>query len=169
MTFEQLEDGAYRGTSPRVVATLDELARGDAIVMRQLLSSLTAAQRAGRSRLPVPLPVVDGMRSVLRTAEFTPAERRVLLIAALSVSDGASTLLAATAVDIKVVVIGRLSEQLRFGQGRFEFADPRARAITIADATSADRREAHQSLSRAHRKHSTLSQAAWHEYVRDPR
>src|SRR5690606_32758227 len=147
-------------SSPRVVARILERAHGELSLTRELLATLTPAQREGRVRLPSPLPI--GSHSAPATPlDLTSADRRVLTHAALSVTDDADVLLNAAAVDIGAIVTGAAAHYLRFERGRFAFVDPGARDAIAADTTSGERRQAHQNLSRVQRNQARFRNA-WH-------
>jgi DNA-binding CsgD family transcriptional regulator len=159
-----LESAAGTPVAPHIAARLDSFARSDERALRELAVRLRAEQLDGHSSLPDPLPAVPAIRSSVATEipALSPAARRLLLVAAVSVLDRLDVLLAAAAIDIDVVLTEGLKLHLLTDAGRYRFADPRLRSVVIEDATPADRSAAHASLARALRSHARPSVAVWH-------
>lgn len=146
--------------SPRVIAAVSNWADGDLDLMQTLFAQLTPPQRRGRARLPR-LWLADAS-AYGDPLELTAAERRVLLLAALSSSDSTHLLLSAAAVETDVIVNGVVGEYLRFDRGAYAFRAGRTRDLILADTTPALQRDAHRALSRAHHNFAMPYHSAWH-------
>lgn len=135
--------------SPRVAIRLAEFTRGDAACLREVAEALTPAQLAGRSMLPEILPFVPAMSGSVVPCDSGPAARRLLLRAALDVTGRPEIVLAASAVDASVLLLGPLKQELRIVDGLLRFADERVRSRVVLDSSPFERREAYAELARA--------------------
>jgi DNA-binding CsgD family transcriptional regulator len=134
--------------APSVVGRLNRYAAGDPHVFRAAANLLTGRQLRGETSLPDPLPAItDRARAVVTS--LTAAERRVLLCASVTTDDRVRTLLAATGVDIRVLLSPRLAELVRIHGGRFTRISEPIRAALMATASRAEVREVHRSIARA--------------------
>lgn len=157
--LRHLRAAARVPVAPHVAATLGRHARGDADALRELARALTPRQLAGGAALPDPLPAVS-TTTVPDGLSF--AERRLLLLAAMSVSQSPADVVEAAAVDVGLLLFGPLSELLVVGDGRLRFADERIRARVVHDAGPAAQRDAHAALARVSRRRGSASAALWH-------
>lgn len=153
--------------APHVAAVIRRYARGNASIVAQLTSSLNADQLAGRAFLPDPLPATSRMKSAVALKGLSAAERRLLLIATLSVTDHAAILLAAAAVGIESILDGPIAMMLDFAGGRFRVRDDRLRSVVASSATVGERAEAHWALARSLRVDGQPSVAVWHGALGD--
>lgn len=170
MTVLHAEEGATRGAvvAPHVAAALISFA-GDPAALAEVQRSLTSDQLAGLERLPDPLPAGPRVRAIADVAPLDAAERRLLLVAAVSVLDSAEVLISAASVEIETVIRRGGAAHLSIEQGRFRFHDPRVRALVRLDATPEEHADAHRSLAHAWRSVGQPLFAAWHASVADPR
>ena len=138
--------------SPKVAIRLAEFTRRDATCMRDVAEALTPAQLAGRSMLPEILPFVPAMSDSVVPRDSTPAASRLLLRAAFDVTGRPEIVLAASAVDASVLLLGPLKQELRIVDGLLCFADERVRSRVVHDSSPFERREAYVELARAARR-----------------
>lgn len=150
--------------APHVAARLTAALAGDADAVLATARLLDPAQLAGAAALPDPLPLSWAVRRAFDDplTALDPTARRVLLHAAVNVSDRADAVLAAAGVPISEAIAGPLTEYLVFAAGRFTFADPRVRIWVHETAGLAERTEAHAASARAHAACGDERLALWH-------
>ena len=149
--------------SPRVATALGDFACDATEGLRELAAAIPPAALGGRSALPEALPIVPSMRGEVTLEPYNAAERRVLLRASLNATRNAEVLLAASAVDISVLLLGPLSSVLRIEQGRAEFLDDRMRSLIIEETSAFEIRRAHAELGRAAERAGYPGAALLHE------
>lgn len=162
-TLTLLTHAAGTLPSPRVANVLAEFAHGDAAALRELTAHLRPRQLQGEESLPSTLPFVPAMTEEVTLAGYTPAERRVLLRAALDLTGDASVILDAAAVDAGVLLLGPVQTCLSIENGRTVFQDGRLRSLLVSDATVPERLEAHADLARATRRMGLEAAALLHQ------
>jgi DNA-binding CsgD family transcriptional regulator len=154
-----------RGVSavaPHVAGRIGAIAGVTEAQVELLGERLTAGQLSGMRVLPDPWPLAEDEARTARSATPHAAER-VLLGAALSVSDRIDVLLSATGINAGVLTSVAIRAALRFSQGRYEFVSERARSSAIATADPRETDEMHHALALAHRRLG-LASAAWHAF-----
>lgn len=154
--------------APHVAALVKRFAGGDPVILRELIAALSADQLAGRAFLPDPLPAPPVLSAAIGSGDLDAADRRLILIATLCVTDSAAILLAAASVSIESTLKGKTADALEFGGGRFRVLDDRVRAVAIRTASRAERAEAHGALARAFRAAEQPAHALWHTVLGDP-
>lgn len=171
LRLRQLRSVAGVPVAPNVAAELVEFTRGDGRALRGLVIRLGPAQLGGQAQLPDPLPLVSVARSAVRNrlAPLTAADRRPLLIAAVSVVDRISVLLDASGTGAAPILTGAAADALVMGHGRYRFADPRIRAAIVHDADERTLARAHAALAQALRSGGFALEAEWHGALSDPR
>lgn len=164
LRLQQLRSVAGVPVAPHVAAELVEFTRGDPRALSEVASRLSPAQLGGHSLLPDPLPLVPAARRGVRRqlAGLTPTDHNRLLIAALSVVDRMSVLLAAVGTGAGPMLIGPAADALLISDGRFRFADPRVRAAVVEEADDDAKTRAHGALATALRSAGLAHAAAWH-------
>lgn len=152
------------GVSPAVAGALTHQLGGNTACIIQTAAELTPAQLAGTSILPNPLPSVPALAELHgpALAGLSPADRRVLLIAAVTVTDRTEVLLAAAGTTMEDIVATPLATLLRFAGGRFAFVNLGLRALVHAEATVAERTDAHGALAQAMLDAGMRDGATWH-------
>ncbi|GMA24591.1 hypothetical protein GCM10025864_23500 [Luteimicrobium album] len=137
--------------APHVAARLARELVGNPAALVQTARLLSAAQLAGWSALPDPLPVVPAVRDAVGKAVdlLDEAERQVLLVAAVAATPRTDVLLAATTRSTDDLLRGGSAAHLDLVASRYRFADPRVRALVHGDATVAERTAAHEALAAA--------------------
>jgi len=156
--------------APQVLASLDEHAAGDRQAVAELVALFSSAQLAGYSMLPDPLPTVPRVRAMLTVFDaLSGIERRVLLMAALSVSDRVSAVLVAAAVDADVFLRDPITRIVAIEDGGFRFVVPGARSILLNEASNHEVRQAQAALARSLRRSGPTLLAAWHAFLADGR
>ncbi|MDR6867979.1 DNA-binding CsgD family transcriptional regulator [Microbacterium resistens] len=166
-TLVQMREAASSPVAPHVAAQVGAFADGDPGIVREVTTALTPAQLRGGSALPDPLP----FPSSVRTEELDGlrvAERRVLLFAALTRTAAISDLLDAAAVDIDLLLFGRIRQLLTIDRQRVRFADDRIRAQILLESSEPERRAVHEALARSIRRRGENPAAAWHTVGADP-
>lgn len=150
--------------SPHAAARLCAALAGDPRAVLDTARLLTPAQLGGGSALPDPLPLSRAVHEAIgtRLAALDPATRRVLLHAAVSVSDRTDAVLIAADVPIGAAISGCVSDHLVIAAGRFAFADPRVRIWVHETASLAERTDAHSASARAHAGLGDERLALWH-------
>lgn len=147
---------------PRVVARLRAQLQDDDRALVEVAGRLTHAEATGRRPLPHPLPLTPALAERFAGATWTPEERRVLLLAALSADDRLSMLLRAGRCRADRVIGSRLSRDLSISAGRFVFADERLRAWVLGSADLAERLAAHDRWAAAYAAVGEHGRAQWH-------
>lgn len=159
-----LADAGYSEVAPHVASHLTMDLEGNPACIIHAASLLTSEHLAGTSLLPDPLPVAPASRAVLeeRVEALSVRDRAVLLVAAVAVVDRIDVLTAASAVTIMGLARGQLAVHLSLSAGRFEFNDPRMRALVHEDASLTERTTAHVALATAHAQAGEPDLANWH-------
>jgi DNA-binding CsgD family transcriptional regulator len=154
----------HPATAPRVAAALARQLSGSAACILQTAGELTAAQLAGTSLLPNPLPLVTALEAVhgATLGRLDVDDARTLLVAAVSVVDRTDLLLAAAGRTLAEVLDGPVSTLLHLAGGRFSVVDPSLRALVHGRASVAERTAAHLALADAHRAAGLEDTATWH-------
>lgn len=147
--------------TPLVAAQIWAFADGDAAVAASVARALTAAELRGGAALPDPLPLRGDARPA-ELAALKGAERRLLLITALSVTGLVSESLDAAAVEPDVLFFGAPRDILRVKSGRAEFKSALTRTRIIEAAGPLERRSAHEALARAAQSRDDRVAATWH-------
>lgn len=152
------------GVCPVVAGALAHQLSGNTACIVQTAAELTPAQLAGASILPNPLPTVPALAELHSPALacLTPADRRALLIASVTVADRTDVLLAAAGTTMDEIVATPLADLLRFVGGRFTFAHLGVRILVHGEATVAERTEAHAALAQALVGAGMDDGATWH-------
>lgn len=150
--------------APHVASRLAQDLVGNPACIIQTAALLTSEQLTGTSLLPDPLPVAAATRAALDEGveALSVRDRAVLLVAAVAVVDRLDVITAASAVGIMGLAREQLAAHLRLSAGRFEFVDPRLRALIHEDASLAERSTAHVALATAHADAGDDDLAAWH-------
>lgn len=151
-----------RAVAPHVAARLVRGTAGDAAALAQLAAVLRPEHLAGTALLPDPLPAVPAVRASRGPTQGGAADRRVLLCAAVAVTDRADILLRATGDATEALVAGPVVEDVELADGRFRITDPRMRCVVHDDADLAQRTAAHTALARAARDCGEPGIALWH-------
>lgn len=151
-------------TAPRVAAALARQLSGSTACILQTAGELTAAQLAGTSLLPNPLPPVPALEAVHGATldRLGDDDARTLLVAAVSVVDRTDLLLAAAGRTLDEVLDGPVATLLHLAGGRFSVVDPSLRALVHGRASVAERTAAHLALADAHRAAGLEDTATWH-------
>lgn len=147
--------------APLVAARIWAFADGDATVASNIARSLTAVQLRGGAALPDPLPIGGDVHDG-ELAALSAAERRLLLIAASSLTGSIADILDAAAVESDVLFFGQPRDALAVANGRTAFISPRMRALIIAGASMIERRSAHEALARVAQTRDDRTAAIWH-------
>ncbi|MGJ0203171.1 helix-turn-helix transcriptional regulator [Leucobacter sp. gxy201] len=147
--------------APLTAARIWAFADGDAIVAASVARALTAAQLRAGAALPDPLPLGGDARPA-ELAALNGAERRLLLIAALSATGLISEILDAAAVESDVLFFGAPRDILTVESGRAEFNSSRTRTLVIEAAGPLERRSAHEALARAAQSRDDRATTTWH-------
>ena len=147
--------------APLTAARIWAFADGDAAVAASVARALTAAQLRGGAALPDPLPLGGDARPA-ELAALNGAERRLLLIAALSATGLISEIFDAAAVEPDVLFFGTPRDILRVESGRAEFTSPSTRTLVLEAAAPLERRSAHEALARAAQNRDDRAAATWH-------
>lgn len=143
--------------APQIAGRLSALPGITTEHLRAVGDRLSVAQRAGLAVLPEVWPLATGA-----APEAEPGVRRLLLAAALSVTDRADVLLAATATDTRVVISEAVQRTVRFSAGRFRFLSEAGRSALLSGADAAERETIHRALWLAHRQHGLADVGLWH-------
>ncbi|MEP7765607.1 LuxR C-terminal-related transcriptional regulator [Sanguibacter sp. 25GB23B1] len=151
-------------TAPRVAAALARQLSGTTACILQTAAELSAAQLAGTSLLPNPLPPVPALEAVHGATldQLDADDHRTLLVAAVSVVDRADLLLAAAGRTLDEVLGGPVATLLHLAGGRFTVVDPSLRALVHGRASVAERTAVHLALAAAHRAAGLGDTATWH-------
>ena len=150
--------------APHVAARIAQFARQDRIVIQAVANALTDAQLRGAVMLPDPLPAPPAVNLSIapQLDSLEPAARRMLTIAAHSVVDRVDVLLAAAAVEFRVVVSDAVSGAIEFRDGTYRFRDERVRSVLVATCSPFERTAIHRSLAKAARPLADPMVSAWH-------
>ncbi|WP_460779939.1 helix-turn-helix transcriptional regulator [Microbacterium shaanxiense] len=148
--------------APHVAALIRDFARGDRVAALEVARALTADQRTGEARLPDALPAVPAVQTATAIDRWNTATRRLLLIAALAVTDRVDVHLLAASVDTDVFLSGDAADALEVRSGRILFRDERVRSVILHDASPKETVDAHAALARAARSLEERGPAIWH-------
>lgn len=150
--------------APHVAMRLSAALAGDGAAIAQVAASLTASQRAGRTALPDPLPVVPAVVEAMATTldALAARSRHLLLCTAVSLDRRADVVLAATGLTVSDVLSGDAAPHLTAAAGRLAFTDPRVRVHIHGTATLGERTAAHAALADAYRATGDERLAVWH-------
>ncbi|MEO3939451.1 helix-turn-helix transcriptional regulator [Paenarthrobacter nicotinovorans] len=157
-----IRNGLEVPVAPHVATSLRESLGHDYRATGEVASLLTSSQLRGHAILSDPLPRFPNPPLIAEIESLKPAERRVLLIAALSVTDQVSILLGAAAVDIDTVLNGPLLHLLQIENGRFGLGIPGFRSAVKQSAEPGETHQAHGALAAALRRRGYPGLAAWH-------
>ncbi|MDR6867978.1 DNA-binding CsgD family transcriptional regulator [Microbacterium resistens] len=161
VTIREMQAITDSPIDPRVAQRVMLFADGDTEILRAASLALTPAQLRGGAALPDPLAGA-GTRHGETCDALSTAERRLLLLTGLSITQRTSDLLDAAAVDIDVLLFGGLRELLRVEDGQVRIRDERVRSRILLDTDETERREAHAALARASQRRGARGSAAWH-------
>lgn len=153
--------GAFT-VAPHVSALITDFTRGDTVAALDVAQALTADQRTGESRLPDAFPAVPTVYAATSVDRWDTATRRLLLIAALAVTDRVDVHLLAASVDTDVFLGGDVGDALEVRSGRLVFRDERVRSVVLHDASPKETLDAHAALARAARNLEEHGPAIWH-------
>lgn len=145
--------------SPSVALRLKEFARDDE-PLAEVAATLSHSQLTGRSMLPEFLPFVPSMSEVVASIKHGAAAARLRLRAALDVTQRPEIVLAASAVDSSVLLLGPLQRELKINEGVLEFEDERLRSWAVQESSPTERRTAYAELARAANR-AGYREAAW--------
>jgi DNA-binding CsgD family transcriptional regulator len=150
-----LVERQHPGIAPHVRDRLVAEAGGNPQALLEYAAALTDGHRSGADPLPVPLPIGERARALTGAvlAEFPPATREVLLLAALEeTGDLTAVRAAAGGAD----VLAALAPVVRRGHvtvderaRRVTFAHPLLRAAIVVHAVDLQLRRAHRALAAA--------------------
>lgn len=160
-TLRAMTAEAGGAVAPHVAARVRAHAQQSVETVREITARLSPAQLSGDAALPLPLPAVPSAR----TAELDGlrmVERRALLFASLSQSRLVVDLLDAAAIELDVLLFGRLHGFLAVEHGLVVFRDPRVRAQIDSEAARAQHVEAHEALARVARRRGDRLATMWH-------
>ncbi|MBU2664596.1 AAA family ATPase [Actinoplanes bogorensis] len=146
---------------PAVVSGLVRLAGGNPLALRELPSSLTPDQVAGRQPLDdrVPLPARLDRLFGDRLRALPGPVRALLLIAAAEETGNVTLVLAAAAAGADALDVAERSGLVRVAADGIVFRHPLIRAAAYQIAEPADRRAAHRALAAADPDNDRV---AWH-------
>jgi len=150
---------------PHVAAHLGRFAQGDSAGIGEIARSLSDAQLRGESRIPDSLLVTPAIREAVANVitALSPAQRRLLLFAAIAVSDRADVLVEASGVDVGTLLDWHKPD-VAIKAGRFSLRDKRVAAVVVAETNPIDLLNAHRALSKAFSAHGGPEYAAWHQF-----
>ncbi|WP_278235450.1 helix-turn-helix transcriptional regulator [Isoptericola sp. AK164] len=155
-------DRARAVVAPSVVARLERVAPGDPRAVDQLAAVLRPVHLDGGALLPDPLPAVPAVQARVPTAVLAPEERRVLVCAALAVTERAEVVLHAAAADAAVLARPVVRELLAVRDGRATLRDVGVRAALHAGTALSERSGLHAALARSARRVGDAASALWH-------
>lgn len=150
--------------APHVAELLVSSLAGDPDALVETARLLSAEQLAGLALVPDPLPAVPAARRALAPTlgALDDVDRRVLLVAAVSVVERTDVLLRASGVDLDALLAGRAVACLDLVAGRVRIRDPRVRSVVHDDASVAERTAAHRRLAAVHAADGDDDAATWH-------
>ncbi|MBP2412421.1 DNA-binding CsgD family transcriptional regulator [Arthrobacter stackebrandtii] len=149
--------------APNVAAALCRDLAGDLDAALEVAGVLSPGQLAGHSALPDPLPLLPGLAARLGSPSLSPADRELLLAAAVCVEDRTEVLLTLAHGSMAELIGGPLGPHLQFVAGHFSFADPRMRLWIHETATQAERTNAHVLMQHAYAGLGRRGKAVWHQ------
>src|SRR6185312_9768575 len=129
--------------APNVAAALCRDLAGDLDAALEVAGVLSPGQLAGHSALPDPLPLLPGLAARLGSPGLSPADRELLLAAAICVEDRTEVLLTRAPGIMAELSGGPRGPHLQFVAGHFSFAAHRMRLWIHEPATQAERTTAH--------------------------
>ncbi len=149
-----------------VVSALLRTGGGNPLALRELLGALEPAEWSGRTPLPEPLPVGEGIADVyLRELDaLPPAARTALLVLAVSGRTAPELLLPAiTALtgDPAALDPAERASLVRLTTSGLRFRHPVLRSVVHQRATLAERQAAHHALAETHSA-GPAEERAWH-------
>ncbi|WP_240776792.1 LuxR C-terminal-related transcriptional regulator [Nonomuraea basaltis] len=134
-----------------LLATLDQIARGNPLALGELITSLTADQLAGLAPPPTTLHRTGRLwrEHAARLASLPEEARRLLLLIAADPGLDTATLIRAArpACALAVLEPAERSGILRSAADNYEFRDPAVRAVAYHAASLSERRRAHRLLA----------------------
>ena len=153
--------------SADVARRLCEATAGNPLALIELPGLLSDEQRAGTEPLSQPLPAGASIeRAFARRADALPEPaRKALLVAAVSTSSDAETVLAGlVALGLRAGALEPVEDAglLRLAGGRLAFRHPLVRSAVYHAATPSDRRAAHRALADALAGSPHAEARAWH-------
>lgn len=150
-------------TAPHVASRLRRAAAGNIGGIVELAGGLTADQLRGLRALPDPMPATSVDRDIYGQllAGLPPADRQLLLTAAVEVQGRTGVVLRACEREVSDLIDGPLAEFFTVVSGRYRLTDERLRALVHDDATPAQRSDAHTRLAEA-LAHEHPDLAIWH-------
>jgi DNA-binding CsgD family transcriptional regulator len=151
-----------RTMAPHVACELTRMVGDEPGCVDQTARMLDGEHLRGTALLPDPLPAARAVREAVGPLDLDDDARRVLLVAAVAVTDRTEVLLAASGTDIDTLMAGSAGRHLHLVGGRFRFHHPRIRSVVHEDADLATRTAAHLALADVHRKADEPLVAIWH-------
>jgi DNA-binding CsgD family transcriptional regulator len=151
-----------RTMAPHVACELTRMVGDEPGCVDQTARMLDGEHLRGTALLPDPLPAAHAVREAVGPLGLDDDARRVLLVAAVAVTDRTEVLLAASDTDIDTLMAGPAGRHLHLVGGRFRFHHPRIRSVVHEDADLATRTAAHVALADVHRKADEPLVAIWH-------
>jgi DNA-binding CsgD family transcriptional regulator len=151
-----------RTMAPHVACELTRMVGDEPGCVDQTARMLDGEHLRGTALLPDPLPAAHAVREAVGPLGLDDDARRVLLVAAVAVTDRTEVLLAASGTDIDTLMAGPAGRHLHLVGGRFRFHHPRIRSVVHEDADLATRTAAHVALADVHRKADEPLVAIWH-------
>lgn len=163
----EMGSGSTAVVAPDVVARLASAAGGDRETLVSYGTLLSPGQLTGLVILPDPLPAVSSSAGGFDPQDLTPADRRLLLIAALSRSGQVGPVLDAAAVAVDRLLAKPVHAVLQVHKGHVRL-EPHARHRLLATASPSEIADGHASLARANKLLQHLGHAAWHRTHAQP-
>jgi len=162
-----LADAARAAPAAGVADQLLVAAGGNPLALLELPAALSAAQLAGRSPLPDPLPVGAGVQRAFaeRAGRLPAAARTMLLLAAADDTGEAATVWRAAGglgLDAGALGPAEAARLVRVRGARVEFRHPLVRSAVYRAATFAERRAVHLALAGALEGAGQADRRAWH-------
>lgn len=145
----RFEDQCAVVPSPLVASRLQRDCGGSLTAVAAAAASLTRAQLLGDEPLPEVIPSFRNLLEEVSLVAHTPAEQRVLLHAALDVTEDLSVILEASGVDSGVLVRGGLKPLLSVRDHQAWPLDERMRRFILQGYASNERASANRALARS--------------------
>jgi DNA-binding CsgD family transcriptional regulator len=160
---QQLLAEAGGRIAPKVRERLIEEARGNPLALKELPSTLTKAQLAGKSALPPWLPLPERLANVYgKRARSLPGSTQQLLVLAAAGVDASLDIITIAAAKLGLATSAlkpaERAQLISLDQGRLEFCHPLARLAIYQEASSLNRSASHQALAEA----SDRDRRIWH-------
>lgn len=149
----QLLARAHPDVSPAVRRRVAAEARGNPLALVELPAALTAEQRTALAAVPTVLPLGERLQSLYasRVAALPTATRDLLLLAALDGTGDLAVLEAAGAAGQVLDALGPAEHERLVSISaltrRLSFRHPLIGSAVVEEATTSDRRRAHQTLA----------------------